>query len=59
VKWIERIVLIPRWGWLRYPFHVNSIIKDDVPLPPPASPLPPTDDGAGNVTAMRMKRDGR
>jgi hypothetical protein len=26
VRWIDRIVLIPRWG-IRTPFHVNSIIR--------------------------------
>jgi hypothetical protein len=26
VRWIDRIVLIPRWG-IRMPFHVNSIIE--------------------------------
>jgi hypothetical protein len=25
-RWIDRIVLIPRWG-IRVPFHVNSIIR--------------------------------
>jgi hypothetical protein len=25
IRWIDRIVLIPRWG-IRTPFHVNSII---------------------------------
>jgi hypothetical protein len=28
VKWIDRIVLIPRWG-LRAPIYVNSLIKDE------------------------------
>ncbi|MGV7212520.1 hypothetical protein [Bradyrhizobium sp. UFLA05-112] len=27
VKWIDRIVLIPRWG-IKAPFHVNSLIRD-------------------------------
>jgi hypothetical protein len=26
VRWIDRIVLIPRWG-IRRPFHINSIIR--------------------------------
>jgi hypothetical protein len=30
VKWIDRIVLIPRWG-VRTPVHVNSLIKDEKP----------------------------
>jgi hypothetical protein len=31
VRWIDRIILIPRWG-IRMPFHVNSIIgKGDQP----------------------------
>jgi hypothetical protein len=50
VKWIDRIVLIPRWG-VRYPVHVNSLIKDDQPRPPPSTP---------NVTEIKkVKRDGR
>jgi hypothetical protein len=28
VKWIDRIVLIPRWG-LRAPIYLNSLIKDE------------------------------
>ena len=28
VRWIDRIVLIPRWG-MKYPIHANSLIKDD------------------------------
>jgi hypothetical protein len=28
VKWIDRIVLIPRWG-LRAPIYANSLIKDE------------------------------
>jgi hypothetical protein len=64
VKWIEKIVLIPRWGWLRYPIHINGLIKDDVPLPPPgggvSSPPPPDDSGPPNVTEIKkVKRDGR
>jgi hypothetical protein len=64
VKWIEKIVLIPRWGWLRYPIHINGLIQDDVPLPPPgggvSSPPPPDDGGPPNVTEIKkVKRDGR
>jgi hypothetical protein len=61
VKWIEKIVLIPRWGWLRYPIHINGLIKDDVPLAPlggGVSSAPPP--GAPNVTEIkRGMRDGR
>jgi hypothetical protein len=32
VRWIDRIILIPRWG-IRVPFHVNSIIGKDVQSP--------------------------
>ena len=28
VRWIDRIVLIPRWG-VRHPIHANSLVKDD------------------------------
>jgi hypothetical protein len=28
VRWIDRIVLIPRWG-VKYPIHANSLIRDD------------------------------
>jgi hypothetical protein len=28
IKWIDRIVLIPRWG-LRAPIYLNSLIKDE------------------------------
>ena len=53
VKWIDRIVLIPRWG-VRYPVHVNSLIKDDEPLSPPPG------GGAANVTEIKkVMRDGR
>ena len=64
VKWIDRIVLIPRWG-VRYPVHVNSLIKDNEPLPlPPGGgipkPPPPPDGGVPNVTEIKkVKRDGR
>jgi hypothetical protein len=27
IRWIDRIVLIPRWG-VKYPIHANSLIKD-------------------------------
>jgi hypothetical protein len=30
VKWIDRIVLIPRWG-IKFPVHVNSLIRDQKP----------------------------
>jgi hypothetical protein len=63
LKWIEKIVLIPRWGWLRYPIHVNGLIKDDVPLPPSGggvSSPPPDDGGPPNVTEIKkVKRDAR
>lgn len=48
VKWIDRIVLIPRWG-VRYPVHLNSLIKDEPPPPPPDEP---------NVTAIRKVKSG-
>jgi hypothetical protein len=28
VRWVDRIVLIPRWG-LKYPIHANSLVRDD------------------------------
>jgi hypothetical protein len=28
VKWIDRIVLIPRWG-IKNPIYANSLIKDE------------------------------
>jgi hypothetical protein len=28
VRWVDRIVLIPRWG-LKYPVHANSLARDD------------------------------
>jgi hypothetical protein len=40
VKWIDRIVLIPRWG-IRAPLHVNSLINDQKAVT------------ATNVTAMK------
>jgi hypothetical protein len=30
VKWIDRIVLIPRWG-IKFPVHVNSLLRDEKP----------------------------
>ena len=52
VKWIDRIVLIPRWN-VRYPVHVNSLIKDDEE-PPPSPP------GVLNLTELKkVKLDGR
>jgi hypothetical protein len=64
VKFIDRIVLIPRWG-VRYPVHVNSLIRDDEPRPPPPGggipkPPPSPDGGPPNVTEIkRVMRDGR
>jgi hypothetical protein len=46
VKWIDRIVLIPRWG-IGTPVHVNSLIRDKQPNDKP------------NVTEIRKMRDGR
>src|SRR6516165_9698157 len=46
VKWIDRIVLIPRWG-IRTPIHVNSLIRDKQSNDKP------------NVTELRKMRDGR
>jgi hypothetical protein len=28
VRWVDRIVLIPRWG-VKYPIHANSLVRDD------------------------------
>src|SRR4029077_4256448 len=28
VRWVDRIVLIPRWG-MKYPIHANSLVRDD------------------------------
>jgi hypothetical protein len=46
VKWIDRIVLIPRWG-INTSIHVNSLIRDKQPNDKP------------NVTEIRKMRDGR
>jgi hypothetical protein len=46
VKWIDRIVLIPRWG-IKTPIHVNSLIRNKKSYDEP------------NVTEMRKIRDGR
>jgi hypothetical protein len=45
VKWIDRIVLIPRWG-IRTPIHVNSLIRDK------------QSNDKTNVTEIRKMRDG-
>ena len=46
VKWIDRIVLIPRWG-IKTPIHVNSLIRNKKSYDEP------------NVTEIRKMRDGR
>ena len=46
VRWMDRIVLIPRWG-IKTPIHVNSLIRDEKPNDKP------------NVTEIRKMRDGR
>jgi hypothetical protein len=46
VKWIDRIVLIPRWG-IGSPVHVNSLIRDKQSNDNP------------NVAEIRKIRDGR
>jgi hypothetical protein len=51
VRWIDRIVLIPRWG-IKAPFHVNSIVgKGDQS----AHPSEPADEAvASNI--MHLKK---
>jgi hypothetical protein len=45
VKWIDRIVLIPRWG-IKMPIHVNSLIRSRKLYDEP------------NVTEIRKMKDG-
>jgi hypothetical protein len=53
VRWIDRIILIPRWG-IRVPFHVSSIIgKDD--QSPRALPHD-SEDGAVVSNVMPIKK---
>ena len=54
VKWIDRIVLIPRWG-ITNPIHINALFsgsnRRERSDPPKADP----DEGISNVTPLSKK----